>query len=173
MWSFSFVLFFSFARGELIGVAGLCRWRRRAAGRGTYLFGRLVFEFVNSFAEQPGTTSRRVPLSRLHLLSRMGLRLNKFNSFGVCASSSLTACRLFACRRLCLASRLTPLRSAYTLVVGKAASSRQGSSTALRRCRRHSPRFARRYARFARCALALGSGSPSRNPQVSPNRRHI
>ena len=118
------------------------------------------FEFADFYAEQTGTASRRVPLCRLHLFSRMGLRLNKFDSFGARASSSLTVCRLFVCRRLRLASRLSPLRSAYTLVVGKAASSRQGSSTALRRCRRHSPRFARRYARFARCALALGSGSP-------------
>ncbi len=50
-------------------------------------------------AGPPGTASRRMPVARLHLLSRIMLRLNKFASLRACASSSLAACRRLLRRR--------------------------------------------------------------------------
>ena len=75
--------------------------------RSGHLSARSVnFRICRNFnAGQPGTASRRLPLSRLHLLSRIGLRLNKFDSFGARASSSLTAFRQLARRRHALVIR--------------------------------------------------------------------
>ena len=89
----------SFARSGIF-------WRCRAlpwAGPGRrsgHLSARSVgFRICRSLnAGQTGTASRRLPLSRLHLLSRIGVRLNKFDSFGARASS-LHAIRHVARRR--------------------------------------------------------------------------
>ncbi len=50
-----------------------------------------LFNKFDFYAGQTGTASGRSPLLRFHLLSRKGLRLNKFSSLGALPSSAVAS----------------------------------------------------------------------------------